>query len=298
MQVRRRLIAPLLVIAIVAITWISLGMVVTNSYYQLMLTLVPIWAAMGLSWNLLSGYTGLISFGLAAYTVTIALVKFDITPWLGIPLGMIVGAVAGIVIGYPTFRLRGHYFALAMLAYPMALLYVFVWLGYQEVPLPMKREKPAFYMQFSDYRVYIALAVGLLVVSLLISLAVERSRFGMSLTAIKQNEPAAEAAGIDTLAWKMRAIMLSGAVAAAAGGLYAVVLLVVTPESVFGVLTSAQALTIALFGGVGILWGPLIGAVILIPLSETLQAHLGDVIPGIQGVVYGIAIILVVLLAP
>jgi len=304
MQVRRRLIAPLLVIAIVAITWISLGMVVANSYYQLMLTLVPIWAVMGLSWNLLSGYTGLISFGhaaffgLGAYTVTIALVKFDITPWLGIPLGMIVGAVAGIMIGYPTFRLRGHYFALAMLAYPMALLYVFVWLGYQEVPLPMKREKPAFYMQFSDYRVYIALAVGLLVVSLLISLAVERSRFGMSLTAIKQNEAAAEAAGIDTLAWKMRAIMLSGAVAAAAGGLYAVVLLVVTPESVFGVLTSAQALTIALFGGVGILWGPLIGAAILIPLSETLQAHLGDVIPGIQGVVYGIAIILVVLLAP
>jgi branched-chain amino acid transport system permease protein len=304
MQVRRKLIAPLLVIAIVAIAWISLGMVVTNSYYQLMLTLVPIWAVMGLSWNLLSGYTGLISFGhaaffgLGAYTVTIALVKFDITPWLGIPLGMIVGAVAGIVIGYPTFRLRGVYFALAMLAYPMALLYVFVWLGYQEVPLPMKREEPALYMQFSDYRVYIALAVGLLVVSLLISLAVERSRFGMSLTAIKQNEPAAEAAGIDTLAWKMRAIMLSGAVAAAAGGLYAVVLLVVTPDSVFGVLTSAQALTIALFGGIGILWGPLIGAAILIPLSETLQAHLGDVIPGIQGVVYGIAIILVVLLAP
>jgi branched-chain amino acid transport system permease protein len=279
-------------------------MVVKNSYYQLMLTLVPIWAVMGLSWNLLSGYTGLISFGhaaffgLGAYTVTIALVRFDITPWLGIPLGMIVGTVAGIVIGYPTFRLRGHYFALAMLAYPMALLYVFVWLGYQEVPLPMKREEPAFYMQFSDYRVYIALAVGLLVVSLLISLAVERSRFGTSLTAIKQNEAAAEAAGIDTLAWKMRAIMLSGAVAAAAGGLYAVVLLVVTPDSVFGVLTSAQALTIALFGGVGILWGPLIGAAILIPLSETLQAHLGDVMPGIQGVVYGIAIILVVLLAP
>ena len=116
--------------------------------------------------------------------------------------GFLAVFVAGIVIGYPTFRLRGHYFALSMLAYPMALLYVFVWLGYQEVPLPMKREAPTFYMQFSDYRVYIALAVGLLVVSLLISLAVERSRFGMSLTAIKQNEPAAEAAGIDTLAWR------------------------------------------------------------------------------------------------
>jgi ABC-type branched-subunit amino acid transport system ATPase component/ABC-type branched-subunit amino acid transport system permease subunit len=304
MRARRTLYASLVAIAAVAAVWIGLGLIVTNSYYQLMLTLVPIWAVMGLSWNLLSGYTGLVSFGhaaffgLGAYTVTIALVDYDITPWLGIPLGMAVGTAAGVVIGYPTFRLRGHYFALSMLAYPMALLYVFVWLGYQEVPLPMKREAPAYYMQFSDYRVYIALAVALLVVALLISLAIERSRFGLCLLAIKQNEPAAEAAGIDTLAWKMRAIMLSGALAAAAGGLYAVVQLLVTPDSVFGMLTSAQALIVALFGGVGTLWGPLIGSAILIPLSETLQANLGDKIPGIQGVVYGLAIILVVLLAP
>jgi branched-chain amino acid transport system ATP-binding protein/branched-chain amino acid transport system permease protein len=304
MRSRRNLYVSLIAIFVIAAVWIGLGLVVTNSYYQLMLTLVPIWAVLGLSWNLLSGYTGLVSFGhaaffgLGAYTVTIALVQYDITPWLGIPLGMVVGTVAGVVIGYPTFRLRGHYFALSMLAYPMALLYVFVWLGYQEVSLPMKREAPAYFMQFSDYRVYIALAIGLLVIALLISLAIERSRFGLSLLAIKQNEPAAEAAGIDTLAWKMRAIMLSGALAAAAGGLYAVVQLVVTPDSVFGMLTSAQALIVALFGGVGTLWGPLIGSAILIPLSETLQANLGDKIPGIQGVVYGIAIILVVLLAP
>ncbi len=301
---RRPLAPPLLVIAGLAVLWLALAAFVSNSYYQLMLTLVPIWAVMGLSWNLLSGYTGLVSFGHAAffgvgaYTVTIALVQFDLTPWLGIPLGMVVGALAGIVIGYPTFRLRGHYFALSMLAYPMALLYVFEWLGYQEVPLPMKRDAPARFMQFSDYRVYIALAVALLVITLLVSLAVERSRFGMSLRAIKQNEPAAEAAGIDTLKWKMRAIVVSAAVAAAAGGLYAVVLLVVTPDSVFGMLTSAQALIVALFGGSGTLWGPVIGAAILIPLSETLQAQLGNVLPGIQGVVYGVAIIVVVLVAP
>ncbi len=304
MHARRKLLPSLLAIALLAAAWLALGMFVTNSYYLLMLTLVPIWAVMGLSWNLLSGYTGLVSFGhaaffgLGAYTVTIAFAGYDLTPWFGIPLGMIVGALAAIVIGYPTFRLRGHYFALSMLAYPMALLYVFEWLGYQEVPLPMKRQAPGFYMQFSDYRVYVALAVALLVAALLVSLAIERSRFGMSLVAIKQNEPAAEAAGIDTLSWKMRAIMLSGAIAAAAGGLYAVVLLVVTPDSVFGMLVSAQALVVALFGGVGTLWGPVIGAAILIPLSETLQAHLGNVIPGIQGVVYGSAIILVVLLAP
>src|SRR6266536_1369878 len=185
-----------------------------------------------------------------------------------------------------------------MLAYPMALLYVFEWLGYQEVPLPMKRQAPGFYMQFADYRVYIVLAVALLVAALIVSLAVERSRFGMSLVAIKQNEPAAEAAGIDTLSWKMRAIMLSGAMAATAGGLYAVVLLVVTPDAVFGMLVSAQALILALFGGVGSLWGPVIGAMVLVPLAEGLNAHLGNVLPGIQGVVYGVAIIAIILCAP
>jgi ABC-type branched-subunit amino acid transport system ATPase component/ABC-type branched-subunit amino acid transport system permease subunit len=301
---RRGLLLPLAVIGGLALLWLAVGMMVGNSYYQLMLTLVPIWAVLGLSWNLLSGYSGLVSFGhasffgLGAYTVTLALVLFDITPWLGIPLGMVVGAVAAVIIGYPTFRLRGHYFALAMLAYPLALLYVFEWLGYQEVALPMKRAAPGWYMQFGNYRVYLAIAVGLLVLALLISLAVERSRFGMSLLAIKQNEPAAEAAGIDTLRWKMRAIMLSGALAAAAGGLYAVVLLVVTPDSVFGVLTSAQALIVTLFGGVATLWGPVIGAAALVPLSETLQAQLGNVVPGIQGVIYGLAIVLVILLAP
>ena len=294
----------MLLIALLSLAWFGLGSVVANSYYQLMLTLVPIWAALGLAWNISSGYTGLVSFGhaaffgLGAYTVTIGLVRFDLSPWLGIPLGMIVGALTAAVIGYPTFRLRGQYFALAMLAYPMALLYVFTWLGYQEVSLPRKQQAALWYMQFADFRVYGALALALMAAAMLISLAIERSRFGLSLLAIKQNEPAAEAAGIDTLAWKMRALILSGALAAAAGGLYAVVLLVVTPDSVFGILTSAQALVVTLFGGVGTLWGPVIGAAILIPVSETLQAELGDLLPGIQGVVFGVAIIAVILLAP
>ncbi len=294
----------MLVIAAFAALYLVLTLLVQNSYYQLILTLVPIWAVMGLSWNMLSGYGGLISFGhasffgLGAYTVVLLLVHFGVTPWIGIPVGMAVGMAAGVLIGFPTFRLRGHYFALAMLAYPLALLYVFEWLGYQEVALPMKRQHAALYMQFDDQRVYAAVALALLVVAMLVSLRIERSRFGRSLLAIKQNELAAEAAGIDTLRWKMRAIVLSGATAAAAGGLYAVVLLVVTPPTVFGMLTSAQALVVTLFGGVGTLWGPVIGSSILIPVAEALHAKLGHVIPGIQGVVFGLGIILVILLAP
>jgi branched-chain amino acid transport system ATP-binding protein/branched-chain amino acid transport system permease protein len=287
-----------------AAAYLLIGFAVRNSYYQLMMTLVLVWAAMGLSWNMLSGYSGMISFGhagffgLGAYTVTIAFVGFGLSPWIGIPAGIVVGVLAGIVIGIPTFRLRGHYFALSMLAYPLAMLYVFEWLGYQEVALPMKRESSALYAQFADPRAYMALALGLVVAGMVLSLHVERSRFGMALLAIKQNEPAAEAAGIDAWRWKMRAMTLSAAMAAAAGGLYAIILLVVTPPTVFGMLVSAQALIVTLFGGVGVFWGPIIGATVLVPLAETLHAELGHIVPGIQGVVYGFAIIAVILLAP
>ena len=212
---RQSLLRQYAAIAIFAVAFLAVGFLVRNSYYQLMMTLVLIWATMGLGWNMLSGYSGLISFGhaaffgLGAYTVTIAFVKFGITPWLGVPLGVVVGTIAGVLIGIPTFRLRGHYFALAMLAYPLAMLYVFEWLGYQEVSLPMKRENPAAYMQFNDQRAYMVITMVIVVICMVISLHVERSRFGRSLLAIKQNLPAAEAAGINAARWRMYAMMLS-----------------------------------------------------------------------------------------
>ena len=286
------------------VVYITLVATVRNQYYQLMLTLVPVWATLGISWNILSGYSGLVSFGhaaffgLGAYTLTILFVFFGVTPWIGLPRAGLAGALAGLIIGYPTFRLRGHYFALSMLAYPLAMLYVFEWLGLQEVSLPMRRDAPAAFMQFSDSRIYSLMALALMIAALLVSLKVERSRFGMSLLAIKQNEIAAEASGIDAFNWKLKAIVVSGAIAGTIGGFYVMVLLVVTPQTVFGMLTSAQALIMALFGGVGSAWGPVIGAAILIPLAEILQAELGDKLAGIQGVVLGAAIILIILTAP
>ncbi len=291
-------------ILIFAVVYTAIALMVTNTYYQLMMTLILVWASFGLSWNLFSGYTGLTSFGhavffgLGAYTTALGQIYFDLSPWILIPVAGCIGGLAGLLIGYPTFRLRSHYFALAMLAYPLAILNVFMWLGYQELTIPMKREAPAIYLQFSDQRIYTLIALGMTIAIMLLSRKVERSRFGMALISIKQNEAAAEAAGIDSLSWKLRAITLSGAIAGAVGAFYAVVLLVVTPDSVFGMLVSAQALTVTMFGGVGTVWGPVIGAAILIPTGEILQAQLGARFPGIEGVIYGVAIIVVILVAP
>ena len=301
---RGSLAKSIAIFAVFAACYVALVFLAPDQYYQLMLTLVLVWATMGISWNVLSGYSGLISFGhasffgLGAYTVVLLQVYYGLTPWLGIPIASVVGALAGVVIGLPTFRLRGHYFALAMLAYPLALLYIFEWLGFQEVAIPMERENPALYLQFSDTRVYALIALGLLTIAFIVSRLIESSRFGMSLLAIKQNELAAEGAGIHTRKWKFYAIAVSGAIAGAIGGFYAIILLVVTPPTVFGMLTSAQALIVTLFGGIGTVWGPIIGASILIPLAETLHAELGNILPGIQGVVFGVAIVLVILIAP
>ncbi len=286
-----------------AVAYLALAMVVTNSYYQFILTMVLVWASFGLSWNMLSGYTGLISFGhasffgLGAFATVLAHYHLGISPWIMLPVSALIGAVAGVLIGLPTFRLRGHYFALSMLAYPLAFMYVFQWLGYPEISLPRETENPALYMQFDDGRVYTLLAMVILAGIVVLTRFIETRRFGMALIAIKQNEAAAEAAGINTFGWKLAAIAVSGAIAGLVGAFYTVVILVITPQSVFGMLISAQALTVAMFGGVATVWGPIIGAAFLIPIAETLHAELGSILPGIQGVIYGVAIVVLIIAA-
>ena len=209
------------------------------------------------------------------------------------------GRIAAVLIGLPTFRLRGHYFALSMLAYPLAILYVLQYLGFQEVPLPMHREHPALFLQFANPLFSTLVALGFFVAAMVAGMLVENSRFGLALPG-DQAERASGGGRRHRHAGAGRCARWSRAARCrrAAGGLYACVLLIVTPDSVFGVIVSAQALVVTLFGGVATVWGPVIGAAILIPLAETLNAKLGDIVPGIQGVVYGVAIIAIMLAAP
>jgi branched-chain amino acid transport system permease protein len=292
-------------VAVVVLAGLALSFALTERYHHRVLTLVLVWATMGLAWNIISGYAGQTSFGhqaffgVGAYVTVLLVVAFRLTPWLGLVVGAAAAVVAAVLIGLPTFRLAGIYFALATLAYPLILRIVMEFLGYQEVAIPMMRQQPVAYMQFSDPRAYDLLALAALAATLVLSHGIETSRLGYALRALKENEQAAEAMGVDTFRAKMLAYLLSAAPAAVIGAIYAhAVLFVVTPDAVFGVLVIVQTLTVCLVGGVGTKWGPLLGAAIMVPLSETLDATVGDRLPGIQGVVYGAALVLVMLFAP
>ena len=295
--------------------WIAIGAVIalglvlsfalTERYHHRVLTLVFLWATMGLAWNIISGYAGQISFGhqayfgIGAYVTVLLAATLHLTPWLGMLAGVVVAVIAAVLIGTPTFRLAGIYFALATLAYPLIFRIVMDFLGYQEVAIPMVREQPGLFMQFADPRHFDLLALGILAATLVLSRLIETSRLGYSLRAIKENEQAAEAMGVDSFRCKLTAYMLSAAPAAVVGAVYAhAILFIVTPEAVFGVIVIVQTLTVCLVGGAGTLWGPLIGAAIMIPMSEILDTTVGDRLPGIQGVVYGAALMAVMMYAP
>jgi ABC-type branched-subunit amino acid transport system ATPase component/ABC-type branched-subunit amino acid transport system permease subunit len=282
-----------------------LSFVLTERYHHRILTLVFLWAAMGLAWNIISGYAGQISFGhqaffgIGAYTTVLLAAKLKLTPWLGMFAGAGVAVLAALLIGTPTFRLAGIYFGLATLAYPLIFRIVMDYLGFQEVAIPMVRDHPILFMQFEEPRSFDLLALALLGATLVLSRLIEGSRLGYSLRAIKENEQAALAMGVDAFRCKMAAYALSAAPAALAGAIYShAILFVVTPEAVFGVLVIVQTLVVCLVGGVGTLWGPVIGAAIMIPVSEILDSTVGDRLPGIQGVVYGAALMVIMMFAP
>src|SRR5436309_4819830 len=176
-------------IAIIVVVAVGLGasFVVQERYHHRVLTLVFLWASMGLAWNIISGYAGQISFGhqaffgIGAYVTVLLVVKLGLTPWLGMIAAVAAAVLAAVLIGLPTFRLAGIYFGLATLAYPLILRIVMDFLGYQEVAIPMMRDRPVAFMQFSDPRFYDVLALAALAGTLVLSHWIATSRLGYAL---------------------------------------------------------------------------------------------------------------------
>jgi branched-chain amino acid transport system permease protein len=281
-----------------------LNLVIEDRFYLQILVLTLLWAVAGMAWNL-TAKAGQISLGHSAFTgigaltFVLLLRDHDVSPWLGMLAGMAVAAVTAILIGIPTLRLRGFYFTLATMAYPLILMLLAIDRGWVELTVPFHPEAPLAYLQFREAHDFVWVALGLLIVALAVTEVIDRSRLGQALRAIRDNEVLADAVGIPTARAKIVAFAISAALTAAMGVVWVnAVLLVVAVEEVFSLSVVILMLSVTFVGGVARTWGPIVGAAILIPLAQVLSSEVGDQVPGAETLVYGAALVLVALLAP
>jgi ABC-type branched-subunit amino acid transport system ATPase component/ABC-type branched-subunit amino acid transport system permease subunit len=288
---------------IACVVFIAIVSQITDFYLSRLAALIAFWAAVGMTWNLIGGYAGQLSLGHAAfvglggYVALVLQQEFGIVPWLGLLASTFAAALAALIIGAPTLRLSGIYFSLATLAYPLILQVLFTYWGYQEALIPAHPESPFLFMQWRDNRWYAAIFGMILMLCWLATVFLERSHWRYLLTAVREDEAAAAAVGINTWLVKLWAFVISGSIAGMLGVVYAQMLFVVTPETMFGIGVSVQALIVNLVGGPGYVIGPLLGTLITVPISQVLEAQFGS-ISGAAQLVYGLVLVVVVLTIP
>jgi len=264
-------------------------------------------ALVGQGWNVLGGYGGQYSFGHAAFFGTGAYVSailqthYDANAWLAFALGIAGGALIGAAIGALTFRsgLKGSYFALVTLAFAevlriLASVAPFTGAGVG-ILITLDLRPQAF--QFQSRAPFYWIIVALLAASLIIVRLIEQSRFGAWLVAVRENEDAAKAVGVDTARVKLAAMTISAAITAAGGGFYVQYFLFIDSGIAYGPWISVEALLAPIIGGVGTVFGPLLGALVVKTLGELTKLVTGDA-PGLDLVIYGGVLVLVIAFAP
>ncbi|MEZ5785177.1 MAG: branched-chain amino acid ABC transporter permease [Xanthobacteraceae bacterium] len=280
-----------------------------RGYWIRVLAFTILFAAMAQAWNIVGGLANQISlghaafFGIGAYTSTILLAKFGVSPWIGLFAGGVLGAATALLIAIPTMRLQGHYFALATLAFGEVMRVVAnVWTSLTGGPvgLSVPFMPPDFIMysfKTTVPHVYILL-VALIIVTVVFEL-IRRSAMGYRLRAIKENQDAAEVIGVDTTKVKLQAAVISGGLMAMLGTLYAQLAVFFDPDTVFGIASiSIRVALIAIIGGVGTAAGPILGAIFILPLEELANHFLSAQAAGLSQFVYGLILIAVILLRP
>jgi branched-chain amino acid transport system permease protein len=286
----------------------ALPLAVRNAFAVDIFIRILLFAFIGTAWNLLGGYAKQLSlghaafFGLGAYTSTLLQIDFGISPWIGMAAGGVVGMLASLPIGWLCFRLRGPYFAIATIATAQVLMLIFLkfrdfaW-GAEGTTIPNLGNAPLM-MQFDGKAPYYTIVLGLLALALAITAWVERSRIGYYLVAIGEDEDAAEAIGIDVPRVKRNVYMISSFLTARAGTFYTQYIYFIDPQTAFNFSVSIEAALVSIVGGIGTLWGPLIGTVLLETTSALLQSWLGNSIGGVQLTVYSLILMAVILWKP
>lgn len=298
-------IAALVVLAVVLL---ALPQLVTSSFAMDIFIRILLFSFIGVAWNLMGGYAKQLSlghaayFGLGAYTSTIMQVNYGISPWIGMAAGGVVAAIASLPIGWLCFRLRGPYFAIATIATAQALMLIFLkfrdfaW-GAEGTTIPNLGSSPLM-LQFETKASYYYVALGLLALGLFITYRIEQSWVGYYLVAIGEDEDAAEAIGVNAPRIKRDIYMISAFLTALAGTFYVQFIYFIDPATAFNFNISIEAALVAIVGGIGTLWGPVIGTVLLETTSALLQSWLGSSTGGIQLTVYALILMAIILWRP
>ncbi len=277
-------------------------------FQRRLMVVVLLYAMLGQAWNILGGYTGQVSlghavfFGIGAYTSTLLHLKLGVTPWIGLPAAGLVAALVSQFVGYPCFRLKGHYFVIATIVLAQIVQALFTnwdWAGGAlGLRLPLLPESLLNFQFFSTKLPYYYISLALLAIVLAVTYLLEGSKAGYYFRAIKEDPDAARSLGVDITSYKMLAMAISAFFTGVGGAFYAQFVLYIDPESVLAFKTSVLIMLIAVVGGIGTLWGPVLGAFILIPLSEFTRVALGGAGRALDLVVYGILITLVAVFEP
>lgn len=286
---------------------ILLSLTVTERYYNDIMIQTFLWAGLALSWNFAGGYTGLISFGhaaffgISAYTSSILFVRYGISPWLGIWAGGALAALFGAGLTLICARLRGPFFILSTLAAGevtriAALNWRTLTGGSEGLEIPPVASFAN--MVFDDSLPYLGLMLTYFISIFLLSKATERSRFGYYLFAARDDEEGASAAGVNPLWMRVQAMALSAFLTGIGGSLFAQYFLYLDPTHIISPELSFQFALICAVGGLGTAIGPVLGAVIIIPLSEFLRAWLSAAVSGLHLAIYGFALVVVILYFP
>jgi branched-chain amino acid transport system permease protein len=281
-----RLVIVIATVALLAaVPWIGDDLIIHFGISTLLL------ATLAQSWNILGGFTGYVSFGnsvfygLGTYGTAIAMVQFNQPFWLGLVVGAALAIVCALVLGIPILRLRGPYFAIATLGLSAAMGAVFANLPIAGANigliLPLTRADAMFY----------ELSLGLLVVCTGVVAWISRSRFGMALIAIREDEDAADAMGVHTALYKVLALVLSAVFTAIAGGIHAYWITFIDPASAFDLTLNVQMVIMAVFGGPGTVFGPVIGAFILSVIYEYLSSSISTAAALLFGIVIVVAVV-------
>lgn len=307
------------VLGILALVGVALPFVLPTAELAVAMR-VLIFALMGIGWNMMSGFGGMFSFGHAAYfgvgayVTAVLLVDFGVSPWVGLLAGMATAAAVGVGISYLALRykLTGAYYALSTFAFAEMLRLFTV--GNEALnktvgfTVPVLRGEDWWMFQFPvGSPNYWWIGVGMVVVALVVVIEFLRRRTGRFTLAARDDDMAAAAVGIDVLRYKLTTVALSAAITAAAGTLYLQYYMFIDPELAFGAHVSNNAIITAVVGGVATVWGPVVGAIVMAPLSDLVAAflrHPPEQLAFLQGnggldvLIYAVILIVCVLLLP